>query len=48
MDGLSMNEVINLPVPEQFQNLAVLKSEFMRSVIHRYPIYEKTLFEQIE
>lgn len=43
-DGLDMNEVLATPIPERFSHLAVLKHEFTRSVIHRYPLYEKLIF----
>ena len=38
--GLDMPEVLQLPVPERFQQLAVLKTEYERSVTHLYPAYE--------
>ncbi len=39
-DGLDMPEVLQLPVPERFRHLAVLKTEYERSVSHLYPAYE--------
>ena len=38
--GLDMAEVLQLPVPERFRQLAVLKTEYERSVTHLYPAYE--------
>ena len=38
--GLDMPEVLQLPVPERFRQLAVLKTEYERSVSHLYPAYE--------
>lgn len=42
--GLDMTEVLVLPIPERFSNFGVLNREFTRSVIHRYPVYEKLIF----
>ncbi|MCV6609851.1 MAG: quinoprotein relay system zinc metallohydrolase 1 [Amphritea sp.] len=42
--GLTMTEVIALPVPQQFQEIALTKSEFSRSVAHLYPAYEARFF----
>ena len=38
--GLDMPEVLQLPVPERFRQLAVLNTEYERSVTHLYPAYE--------
>ena len=38
--GLDMNEVLKLVIPARFQQLAVLKTEYERSVSHLYPAYE--------
>ncbi|MBA4285708.1 MAG: MBL fold metallo-hydrolase [Xanthomonadaceae bacterium] len=38
--GLDMPEVLQLPMPERFRTLAVLKTEYERSVTHLYPAYE--------
>jgi len=38
--GLDMPEVLQLPVPERFRHLAVLRTEYERSVSHLYPAYE--------
>lgn len=43
-NGLEMNEVLKTPIPERFHSLEVLRREFTRSVIHRYPYYENKLF----
>ena len=42
--GLTMTEVIALPVPQQFREIALTKSEFSRSVAHLYPAYEARFF----
>lgn len=42
--GLEMNEVLALPIPERFIGLGVLNREYIRSVTHRYPVYEKLIF----
>ncbi len=38
--GLDMPEVLQLTIPERFQRLAVLSTEYERSVSHLYPAYE--------
>lgn len=38
--GLDMPEVLQLAVPERFRKLAVLQTEYERSVAHLYPVYE--------
>ncbi len=38
--GLDMPEVLQLSLPERFRPLAVLKTEYERSVSHLYPAYE--------
>lgn len=38
--GLDMAEVLQSPVPERFRQLAVLKTEYERSVSHLYPAWE--------
>lgn len=43
--GLDMNEVLALPIPERFSGLSVLSHEYTRSVSHRYPVYEKLIFD---
>jgi uncharacterized sulfatase len=43
--GLDMNEVMQIPLPERFQALAVISSEYPRSVIHRFPVYEEELLQ---
>jgi len=42
--GLDMTEVLALPIPERFSHFGVLKREYTRSVTHRYPVYEKLIF----
>ncbi len=44
--SLEMNEVFALPKPERFREFGVLNREFTRSVSHRYPIYEKLIFNR--
>lgn len=38
--GLDMNEVMRQPLPPRFQTLAVVREEFVRSVVHLYPAVE--------
>ena len=42
--GLSMTEVIKLPIPEKFRGIKVKRREFERSVAHLYPKYEEQAF----
>jgi uncharacterized sulfatase len=42
--GLDMTEVLALPIPARFSGFSVLKREYTRSVSHRYPVYEKLIF----
>lgn len=42
--GLSMNEVIELPLDKHFDQLAVARKEYVRSVAHLYERYENAMF----
>jgi quinoprotein relay system zinc metallohydrolase 1 len=42
--GLTMNEVINQPIPKQFQEIALTQYELMRTVFHLYADYESAAF----
>ncbi len=42
--GLSMNEVMSLPIDERFKPIALAKSEFVRTVFHLYAKYEAAQF----
>lgn len=42
--GLSMTEVMALPIPEQFNSISLRQQEFERSVFHLYPDYEAAAF----
>jgi quinoprotein relay system zinc metallohydrolase 1 len=42
--GLSMNEVMGLPIDARFSDISLTKSEFMRSVFHLYSRYEEAFF----
>lgn len=44
--GLSMTEVMALPIPERFTDIALHRQEFERSVVHLYPDYEAAAFAQ--
>ncbi|BBB25910.1 quinoprotein relay system zinc metallohydrolase 1 [Amphritea japonica] len=43
--GLSMNEVIELPLDSRFAGLAVARKEYIRSVAHLYERYENAMFQ---
>jgi len=45
--GLSMTEIMQTPVPEQFQHLSLLRSELQRSVTHLYPQVEAQVLKAI-
>lgn len=42
--GLSMNEVMELPLDSRFEEIALSRSEFVRSVFHLYSRYEEAAF----
>ncbi len=46
--GLTMNEAMVLPIPDRFNSLSVLRTEYERSVVHLYPNLEDTLLPEIE
>lgn len=43
--GLSMNEVMQLPLDPEFEALALGRYEYVRSVFHLYSLYEEKSFE---
>jgi uncharacterized sulfatase len=45
--GLSMNEVMQTKIPARFAKLALVKSEFNRSVVHLFPTIEKKTLHRI-
>lgn len=40
LDGLTMNEVMDLPIPERFESVQMSRYELIRTVSHLYPRYE--------
>lgn len=46
--GLTMNEAMILPIPERFNALSVLRTEYERSVVHLYPQLEDSIMQVIE
>jgi len=46
--GLTMNEAMVLPIPERFNALSVLRTEYERSVVHLYPQLEDSIMQVIE
>lgn len=42
--GLSMTEVIKLPIKKEFEGVALTRREFARTVAHLYPKYEEQAF----
>lgn len=43
-NGLDIFEILNKPIPKEFENFSMFKEEFERSVINLYPLYEKEVF----
>lgn len=41
--GLDIYEILNKPIPKEFQDFTMFKEEFERTVINRYPSYEKDI-----
>lgn len=46
--GLTMNEAMNLPVPQRFKSLDVVDTEYQRSVVHLFLAFEDDLMPLIE
>lgn len=46
--GWTMNEAMQIPIPDRFSSLEVAKTEFERSVVHLYQRYEDELMPAIE
>lgn len=46
--GLTMNEAMQLSIPERFAGLGVVRGEFERSVVHLYPALEESLLPVVE
>lgn len=45
--GLDMTEVMQLPIPAEFQALSLAREEFQRSVVHLYPRIENGQLPQV-
>jgi quinoprotein relay system zinc metallohydrolase 1 len=43
IEGLDIFEILNNPIPKEFESFTMFKEEFERSVINLYPSYEKDL-----
>lgn len=42
--GLTMNELLEMGVPERFKGFAAYPAEYLRNLTHLYPTYEKKAF----
>lgn len=42
--GMSMTEVLKLPISDEFAGIALTRQEFIRTVAHLYPRYEEKVF----
>jgi len=47
-EGLTMNEAMAAEIPEEFNGLYVVRTEFERSVVHLYRQFEDEIFEEVE
>lgn len=45
--GLDITEVMQLPIPDRFAGLALVREEFVRSTVHLYPSIEQARFAHI-
>ncbi|WP_449235591.1 quinoprotein relay system zinc metallohydrolase 1 [Azospirillum doebereinerae] len=45
--GLDMTEALDLPIPERFHHLAVLREEYRRSVAHLWPRIEQAALPRV-
>ena len=45
--GADMAEVLNLPIPERFDSLGVLREEYQRSVAHLWPAMEQAALPRV-
>lgn len=46
--GLDMNQVLRLPIPEQFASVNLTRYELIRTVSHLYPKYEQQQWQRID
>ena len=42
-NGLDIYEILNKPIPKEFEDFTMFKEEFERTIINMYPSYEKDL-----
>lgn len=42
-EGLDVFEILNKPIPKEFEDFSMFEEEFERSIINLYPKYEKSL-----
>ena len=47
-EGLTMNEAMAVDIPEEFNNLYVVRTEFERSVVHLYRQFEDEILQETE
>ena len=41
--GLDIYEILNKPIPKEFEDFTMFKEEFERTIINMYPNYEKDI-----
>jgi len=46
--GLSMAETMNLPIPEPYASEPLAREEFVRSVVHLYPAFERQVMSRVD
>lgn len=44
-EGLDIFEILNKPIPKEFEDFSMFQEEFERSIINLYPLYEKGINE---
>ncbi len=46
--GMDMNQVLRLPIPERFASISLTRYELVRTVSHLYPHYEQEQWQRID
>lgn len=46
--GMDMNQVLRLPIPERFADISLTRYELVRTVSHLYPHYESEQWQRID
>ncbi len=46
-DGWEISEVLRAPVPQRFRDWAAFDTEYVRNVVHLYPLYERAALPEV-